>query len=95
MSYANIEKIYNRERLDIFAMATTHLMSIGWNAAESITDEDIAEVEGNGLMTKEFCQMLCELAREIAQSCSPVEFIQLCQVKRLYDTKGLRKRRSA
>lgn len=93
--YADIEKIYNNTRLDVFIMASTHLMDIGWNEAEQITDEDIeTKVEGNGLMTKEFCQELVRIARDIAKAGSPVEFIQLCQVEKLYDTKGLRKRKT-
>lgn len=85
--YKDIKAIYNKERFDIFCMATTHLLCLGWNEAKKITDEDIAKVEGNGLMTQEFCQHLCKVAREIAQTVDPVEFIQFCQVEKLYDTK--------
>ena len=91
--YKDIKAIYDRERLDIFAMATTHLMDIGWNTAKKMTDEDIAAVQGNALMTKEFCQYLVRLAREVAQTSSPVEFIQFCQVEKLYDTKGYKNAR--
>ena len=89
--YADIKKIYDGTRLDIFCMATTHLMDLGWRTASEITDEDLEEVEGNGLMTKEFCQELCRLAREIAQTVEPVEFIQFCQVEKLYDTRWYKK----
>ena len=91
--YKDIKAIYDRERLDIFSMATTHLMCIGWTVAEKITDEDIAAVQGNGFMTKEFCQHLNRVAREIAQTASPVEFIQFCQVEKLYETKGYKNAR--
>ena len=91
--YKDIKAIYDRERLAIFSMATTHLMDIGWRNAAKITDEEIAAVKGNGLMTKDFCQHLCRLAREIATTIEPVEFIQFCQVEKLYDTKGYKQRR--
>lgn len=91
--YEKIKEIYDRERLDIFVMATTHLLSIGWNVAQDITDASINGIEGNGLMSKEFCQLLVRLAREISRACSPVEFIQFCQVEKLYDTKGFKPRK--
>ena len=86
--YKDIKAIYDRERLDVFCMAVAHLMDIGWREAEEMTDEDIATVEGIGLMTQNSCQYLCKLAREIATTVSTVEFIQFCQVEKLYDTKG-------
>lgn len=91
--FADIKKIYDETRVDHFVMATTHLMNVGWDEASSWTDEEIANVKGNGIMTAEFCQYLCELARDIAKAGSPTEFIQLCQVVKLYDTKGLNKRK--
>jgi len=84
--YKDIENIYKNTRLDAFLMASSHLMDIGWRRAVQMTDEQIAQVEGNGLMTAEFCQMLCRVARDIAKAGSPVEFIQFCQVNELYDT---------
>ena len=84
-SYAKVKKIFDRERLDIFGMAVSYLMDIGWRTAIEITDEEIKEVEGNGLMTQEFCQYLCKLAREIAQSCSPTQLIQLCEAEEIFE----------
>lgn len=60
MGYAEVRKIYNNTRLEIFDMAIVHLMHIGFLTASKITDADIENVEGNGLMTKEFCQELIE-----------------------------------
>ena len=92
-AYEKIKKIYDGTRLDIFVMAVTHLMNIGWNIAENITDKQIDNVEGNGLMTKEFCQELVKIAREIATTCNPVELIMFCQVEKLFDTKGFKPRK--
>ena len=88
--YKEIKAIYDRERLDIFSMVTTHLMDIGWDAAQGMTDEDINKINmpDNSFMTTEFAQYLCKLAREVAKTVTPVEFIQFCQVEKLYDTKG-------
>lgn len=92
--YNSIKKIYDKTDRAIFSMAAAYLMDIGWNETKQITDEDIeTRVEGNGLMTKEFCQDLVRVARDIAQACTSVEFIQLCQVEKLYDTKGLPKKK--
>ena len=93
--YNDIKRIYNRERLDIFGMATAHLLDLGWRTTEAITDEDIDAMEGNGLMTKEFCQHLTRLAREIATTVNPTEFIQFCQVEKLFDTRGYKPRKGA
>ena len=91
--YKDIKEIYDHTDLAVFSMATTQLMIMGWNKAEKLTDEEIAEQEGNGLMTQEFVQDLLRLARKVAKTCSPVEFIQFCQVEKLYDTKGYKTRK--
>lgn len=85
MGYAEVKAIYNRTRLEIFAMAITHLMNIGFDNAREITDEEIEQVEGNGIMTKPFCQELCRLARDVANACEPSELIQLCQAEDVFD----------
>jgi hypothetical protein len=91
-AYEKIKEIYDGTRLDIFVMATSHLLDIGWRTAEKITDKQIDNLEGNGLMTKEFCQELVRIARNIAKACNAVEFIQFCQVEKLFDTKGFKSR---
>ena len=91
--YKDIKEIYDHTDLAVFSMATTQLMIMGWNKAEKLTDEEIAEQEGNGLMTQEFVQDLLRLARKVAKTCSPVEFIQFCQIEKLYDTKGYKTRK--
>ena len=92
-AYEKIKKIYDETRLEMFVMAATHLMDIGWQVASKITDTDIEEAEGNGLMTKEFVQALLKISRKIAQTCNPVEFIQFCQVEKLYDTRYFKPRK--
>ena len=87
MGYAEVKKIYGKERLDYFVMVISYLMDIGFRNAAEITDKDIEEVEGNGLMTKNFCQELMKSAREIAKCCEPSELIQLCQAEDIFDVR--------
>lgn len=91
--YEDIKKIYDSYRLDFFIMAVTQLMCMGWGSAEALTDEEIEEQQGNGLMTQGFVQDLLRLTREIAQTSSPVQFIQFCQAEKLFDTKGFKTRK--
>lgn len=94
MGYAEVKKIYNANRLDIFVMAISYLMDIGFRNAKEITDEDIEEAEGNGLMTKGFVEELMKIARDIANVCEPSELIQLCQMVEPFATpEGLSRER--
>lgn len=47
----------------------THIIGEGWDNLEKLTEEDITKVEGNGLMTKEFCQCLVRAAVRICKEC--------------------------
>ena len=57
-------------------MVFSYIMDAGINKIEAYTDEDISKVEGNGLMTKEFCQALIRTAREICKECTPTEIME-------------------
>ena len=90
MPYNELKKIMNREGITVFLMATSHLIDIGYRNAIEITDKDIEELEGNGLMTQRFVQNLVKVTREIAQTVSIVELIQFFEVEKLYDIKGFK-----
>ena len=47
-----------------------YIVDKGWDNVKDITDEDILNLESQGLMTKEFVQALVKTAREICQTCS-------------------------
>ena len=47
----------------------SYLFDKGIDNVKEITDEDIAEIPGNGFMTASFSQALVRAAREIARSC--------------------------
>ena len=85
--YAKLKEIYEKTRLDMFAMAVSYLIDTGYSAVEQITDEEIAEMEGNGLMTKEFVQGLVKLAREITRVTEHgTEVIQFCAALSVFET---------
>lgn len=86
--YKDLKKIYDKNHVVLFNMAFTHLMDIGWRNVIEITDKEIEELEGNGMMTKDFVQDLVRLTRELARTAQPVELIQFAQVQKLYDTRG-------
>lgn len=56
------------ERLAVMALTYT-LGQLGMQRAEAITDDEIAAMEGNGLMTQDFVQSLARTARRIATEC--------------------------
>ena len=86
MGYTEIKAIYDKTRLDMFCMMTSYLLDIGFRNAKEITDEEIENAEGNGIMTKEFVQGLMKQAREIANICTPTDLIILCQAEDVFDT---------
>ena len=97
--YADLKKIYDRTRLDYFAMAVSYLVDIGWRNAKEIDESDIHDAQGNGLMTKEFVQGLMRTAKEIADAVEgPTEIIQFCDAEGVFEvehyTKGEKLRRS-
>lgn len=84
--YNNMKKIYYRNP-QMFIMATAHLLDIGFRKANEITDEDINELEGNGLMTQDFVQDLVRMTRDIAAECGNdvVEIIMFCMAEDIFD----------
>ena len=85
--YANLTKIYEKTRLDMFAMALTYIMDKGWSNIKELTDEEIESFEENGLMTKSFVQSLGRLARDICNAVeNPTEIFQFCDAVGVYET---------
>lgn len=87
--YANMTKIYESTCTPVYAMAVAYLLDKGFSFVQKITDEDIENLEENGIMTKEFVQDLVKVARDIANECGNdvTKLIQFCQKKRVFDTK--------
>lgn len=86
--YGNMKKIYLSNQA-MFSMAVANLLDMGFRYIESLTDEDIANVEGNCLMTKDYAQDLMRMSRDIAIECgnNVIEIIQFCQKAKVFDTK--------
>lgn len=76
-----IQEIYDKTRLDMFVMAVSHLMDIGYRQAIEITDDDISKIkmDDNAFMTTEFCKELVMLARDLAlASKTPSSLMKFC-----------------
>lgn len=86
--YTKLKKIYSNTRYDVFVMAVAYLVDVGYRTVISLQDEEIDELEGNGLMTADFVRDLVRKAREIAQALdTPTEIIQFCQAEEIFDVK--------
>lgn len=46
-------------------LVVSYIFDKGYSFCKGITDADIAEIEGNGMMTKEFVQSLVRCARDL------------------------------
>ena len=87
MAYKEMEKIYDRTRLEIFVMAVGHLLDVGFNNVKEITDDQIATISDQGWATAGFLQKLVTTSKEIANACeTPVELIQFCAAENVFDT---------
>ena len=85
--YAKLKELYLRTRTDLFSMATTYLVEKGTENVKQLSDETISRVQGNPLMTAEYCQTLIRVARDIANVIdTPTELIQFCDSVGLFET---------
>lgn len=78
-----VAKIINEEfdsRMDL-AVLQYLCEQVGIDRAKEITDDEIEAIEGNGLMTKAFCQSMVRCARRIARECSFINDIVPYMVK--------------
>ena len=87
--YNNLKKIYDENRLDVFAMSVAHLLDIGFKNARGITNEQIETIKEAKWATKEFLQELVRVARDIAVACdSNTELIMFCEANQVFDCTG-------
>lgn len=84
--YANMKKIYLSNQ-PTFSMAVAYLLDVGFRNVVQISDEDIEQFKGNGLMTAEFVQKIVRTAKKIAEECgnNVVEIIEFCQAENVFD----------
>lgn len=74
------EKVRNiiREECDnrMEIAVVTYILDRGWDNVKKITKEQILRIDGNGFMTKEFCQALVRAAVRICTECEQIgEFL--------------------
>lgn len=50
-----------------------YIMDRGWDNVKTITEEQISQVEGNGLMTADFVQALVRCAVRVCKECDPID----------------------
>lgn len=66
----NAERIIARESdVRVQNMVYMYILDKGIQFCKEITDEDISEIEGNGLMTADFVQSLVRAARAVSTEC--------------------------
>ena len=77
---ATMKEIENTIKKEIGAsaemMVLTYLFDKGFSFCQSITDEDIENLDGNGLMTKDFVQSLVRCARELAKNFELIDIMK-------------------
>ena len=84
--YKDLKKLYDGTRKDFFSMAIGYLLDKGFDFTSSITEGDIAKLEGNGFMTQAFVQDLVRTAVEITKASEGAhEIVQFCQAEDVYD----------
>lgn len=50
-----------------YVMIISYILDKGESVIKEITDEDISKVEGNALMTEDFCRAMIRTAREVVR----------------------------
>ena len=58
----------------------SYIMDKGIGFIKQITDEDIVQIKGNGLMTENFSQSLVRCARRICNECEWIEMIEFIRL---------------
>ncbi|MBO5609114.1 MAG: hypothetical protein J5929_01900 [Eubacterium sp.] len=87
--YKELKKIYDKSNNNgVFAMAVSYLLDKGYDMVLNMNEKDISIIEGNGMMSAEYCQMLVQTAKDIVNACdnnNPVEIIQFCAAEDVFD----------
>ncbi len=85
-TYEKLLKIKQKCRVDFFAMALAYFFDIGYSQAKALTNEEISNTQGNGFMTKDFCENLMRTAREIAETAeNAIDVVMFCMAEDIFD----------
>lgn len=87
-TYKKLLELKNSTRTDYFVMAIAYFFDIGYTRAKNITDDDILKVEGNGIMTKDCCEWLMKMTRQIADMTeNAIDVVQFCMAEDIFDVR--------
>lgn len=76
------KEICNRVAFNVpYVMVISYILDKGESMIKEITDEDIANIEGNALMTEGFVKAMVRAAREVVRECTQDEIIQLIKAE--------------
>lgn len=72
------KEICNRVAFNVpYVMIISYILDKGESLIRMITDEEIEDIEDNGLMTAEFQKRLIRAAREIVLNCDQSDIVRL------------------
>lgn len=75
-------EICNREAKGIpYVMIISYILDKGQSVIAEITDEDINNLEGNAMMTADFCKDLVRAARAVVKECDQNDIIRLIKAE--------------
>lgn len=60
-----------------YVMILSYILDKGQTTISQIEDDDIENLEENGLMTKDFVQTLVRTAREVVRNCGQSDIVRL------------------
>lgn len=81
-------EIFNNTDYEVFVLGVAQLVDTGFRFSKRVTDEDIENIEGNSFMTKEYMQDIVRVAKEIAETVEPVDFLLFIQNEKIFMGKG-------
>lgn len=85
MAMENLNNIFDKVGRIWFTMTASYLVDIGFRRASKLSDEEIESVEDQSWITAEGQKTMMETARQISKESSPVEFIQFCMAKEIFE----------
>lgn len=75
-------EICNKEARGIpYVMVISYILDKGQSMISEITDEQIENLEENGLMTEDFVKALIRVAREVCRNCTQDDIIRLIKAE--------------
>lgn len=75
-------EICDREARGIpYVMIISYIIDKGQNVIAEITDEDIDNIEGNAMMTADFCKGIVRAARAVVKECDQNDIVRLIKAE--------------